>query len=134
MGEISCVLSCVFLHLGSYIMHLGITHMERSKELTQLGIITIGVSIVTEMVAAIVYEIMSCILASTDSLEISNWGSIGIGYLVGKICSSDKPYCTVTTCACGLYWNSMLCERLAGRTGILLKENGQLNCKAVLFC
>ena len=51
-----------------------------------------------------------------------------------KICSSDKPYCTVTTCACGLYWNSMLCERLAGRTGILLKENGQLNCKAVLFC
>ena len=39
-----------------------------------------------------------------------------------KICSSDKPYCTVTTCACGLYWNSMLCERLAGRTGILLIE------------
>ena len=30
-------------------------------------------------------------------------------------------HCTVTTCACGLYWNSMLCERLAGRTRILLK-------------
>ena len=39
-----------------------------------------------------------------------------------KICHSDKPHCTVTTCACGLYRNSMLCERLAGRTGILLKK------------
>ena len=89
MGEISCVLSCVFLHLGSYIMHLGITHMERLKELTRLGIITIGVSIVTEMVAAIVYEIMSYILVSTDSLEISNWGSVGIGIafiIVSLIC------------------------------------------------
>ena len=64
-------------------------NMERSKELTRLGIITIGVSIVTEMVAAIVYEIMSCILASTDSLEISNWGSVGIGIafiIVSLIC------------------------------------------------
>ena len=89
VGEISCVLSCVFLHLGSYIMHLGITHMERSKELTQLGIVTIGVSIVTEMVAAIVYENMSYILVSTDSLEISNWGSVGIGIafiIVSLIC------------------------------------------------
>ena len=51
-----------------------------------------------------------------------------------KICHSDKPHCTVASGACDLYWNPMLCERLAGRTGILLKENGQLNCKAVLFC
>ena len=37
-----------------------------------------------------------------------------------KICHSDKPHCTVTSGACGLYWNPMLCERLEGRTGILL--------------
>lgn len=70
-------------------LDLGITHMERSKELTQLGIITIGVSIVTEIVAAIVYEIMSYILVSTGSLEISNWGSVGIGIafiIVSLIC------------------------------------------------
>ena len=40
-----------------------------------------------------------------------------------KICHSDKPHCTVTTCICGLYWNSMLCERLDDRTGIFLKSN-----------
>lgn len=40
-----------------------------------------------------------------------------------KICYSDKPYCAITSCACGLYRNLMLCERLAGRTGILLKFN-----------
>ena len=40
-----------------------------------------------------------------------------------KICYSDKPYCAITSCACGLYRNPMLCERLAGRTGILLKFN-----------
>ena len=34
-------------------------------------------------------------------------------------------YCAATTYACDLYWNPMLCERLSGRTGILLKENGQ---------
>ena len=33
----------------------------------------------------------------------------------------DKPYHAVATGACDLYWNSMLCERLAGRTGILLR-------------
>ena len=38
-----------------------------------------------------------------------------------KICYSDKPYCAITSCACGLYRNPMLCERLAGRTGILLR-------------
>ena len=64
-------------------------NMERSKELTRLGIITIGVSIVTEMVAAIVYEIMSFIFVNTDSLEIGNWGSVGIGItfiVVSLIC------------------------------------------------
>ena len=50
-----------------------------------------------------------------------------------KIYHSDKPYCTATSGACGLYRNPMLCERLSGRTRILLKENGQLKCKAVLF-
>ena len=39
-----------------------------------------------------------------------------------KICHSDKPHCTVTSGACGLYRNPMLCERLAGRTGILLNK------------
>ena len=39
-----------------------------------------------------------------------------------KICHTDKPHCTVTAGACDLYWNPMLCERLAGRTGILLKQ------------
>ena len=29
--------------------------------------------------------------------------------------------CTVTTWSCGLYRNPMLCERLAGRTRILLR-------------
>ena len=37
-----------------------------------------------------------------------------------KICHSDKPHCTVTSGACGLYWNPMLCEKLAGKKGILL--------------
>ena len=44
-----------------------------------------------------------------------------------KIYHSDKPYYTVTSGACGLYWNPMLCERLTRRTRILLKENGQPN-------
>lgn len=64
-------------------------NMERSKELTRLGIITISVSIVTEVVAAIVYEIMSFIFVNTDSLEIGNWGSVGIGItfiIVSLIC------------------------------------------------
>ena len=64
-------------------------NMERAKELTRLGIITIGVSIVTEVVAASVYEIMSFIFVSTDSLEIGNWGSVGIGIafiIVSLIC------------------------------------------------
>ena len=38
-----------------------------------------------------------------------------------KICHSDKPHYTVASCARGLYRNPMLCERLAGRTRILLK-------------
>ena len=38
-----------------------------------------------------------------------------------KICYSCKSYHAVATGACDLYWNSMLCERLAGRTGILLR-------------
>ena len=42
-----------------------------------------------------------------------------------KICHSDKPHCTVTTCICGLYWNSMLCKRLARRAGILLRKTGE---------
>ena len=46
-----------------------------------------------------------------------------------KIYHSDKPYCTATSGACGLYRNPMLCKRPVGRTEILLKENGQLNCK-----
>ena len=43
-----------------------------------------------------------------------------------KIYPSDKPHCTVTSGACGLYRNHMLCERLAGKTRTLLKINGQL--------
>lgn len=64
-------------------------NMERAKELTRLGIITIEVSIVTEMVAAIVYEIMSFIFVNTDFLEIGNWGSVGIDItfiIVSLIC------------------------------------------------
>ena len=37
-----------------------------------------------------------------------------------------KSHYAIITGACGLYWNQMLYERLVGRTGILLKENGQL--------
>ena len=40
-----------------------------------------------------------------------------------KICLSDKPYCTVASGVGDLYRNPVLCERLAGRTGILLKFN-----------
>ena len=39
-----------------------------------------------------------------------------------KICSFDKPHSTVTSGAGDLYRNPMLCERLAGRTRILLKQ------------
>ena len=37
---------------------------------------------------------------------------------------SERKYCTVASGACALYWNPMLCERLAGRTRILLKQKG----------
>ncbi len=40
-----------------------------------------------------------------------------------KICLSDKPYCTVASGVGDLYRNPVLCERLAGRTGIFLKSN-----------
>ena len=50
-----------------------------------------------------------------------------------KICHSDKSHCTVTSCACDLYWNPMLCERLVGRKGILLNENRQLKIRAACF-
>ena len=50
-----------------------------------------------------------------------------------KICHSDKPLCTTTSCACGLYRNPMLCERLAGRKRILLNENRQLKIRAACF-
>ena len=39
-----------------------------------------------------------------------------------KICYSDKPHCTAISGECGLYRNKMLCERLAGRTRVLLKQ------------
>ena len=39
-----------------------------------------------------------------------------------KINHSYKPHSTVTSGTCALYRNPMLCERLAGRTGILLKQ------------
>ena len=38
-----------------------------------------------------------------------------------KICPSDKPYCTVASGVGDLYRNPVLCERLAGRTRILLR-------------
>ena len=40
-----------------------------------------------------------------------------------KICYSCKYHHTVAIGACDLYWNSMLCERLDGRTWIFLKSN-----------
>ena len=43
-----------------------------------------------------------------------------------KICHSNKSHCTTTSDACDLCRNPMLCERLAGRTRILLKGNGQV--------
>ena len=39
-----------------------------------------------------------------------------------KINYSDKPHYVATSGTCGLYRNPMLCERLAGRTRILLKQ------------
>ena len=39
-----------------------------------------------------------------------------------KINYSDKPHYVATSGTCGLYRNPMLCERLAGRMGILLKQ------------
>ena len=42
-----------------------------------------------------------------------------------KICYSCKYHHTVAIGACDLYWNSMLCERLDGRTGILLRKDGR---------
>lgn len=54
-------------------------NMERAKELTRLGIITIGVSIGTEIVAEIIYEIMSFLFGNVGSLNIGNWGSVSVG-------------------------------------------------------
>ena len=76
-------------------------------------------SIISEIVYWLIVAIVMGIL-----FIITGFLIIGIGYQVGKICPSDKPHCTVTSCACGLYWNPMLCERLAGRTGILLSRSG----------
>ena len=42
-----------------------------------------------------------------------------------KICYFYKSHYTIITGACGLYWNQMLCERLDGRTGILLRKDGR---------
>ena len=42
-----------------------------------------------------------------------------------KICYFYKSHYTIITGACGLYWNQMLYERLAGRTGILLRKETQ---------
>ena len=39
-----------------------------------------------------------------------------------KINHSDEPYSTVTSCACGLYRNPMLCERLEDITKTKRKQ------------
>ena len=103
------------------------------------------------IVSGIVYWLIAAIVMGILFI-ITGFLIIGIGYQVGKnlpeillgyhqhyggnneysyrnllgrmdkICHSDKPHCTVTTCICGLYWNSMLCKRLARRAGILLRK------------
>ena len=40
-----------------------------------------------------------------------------------KLDCSSEEYLTIDEGLCGLYWNQMLCERLAGRTGILLRTD-----------
>lgn len=59
-------------------------NMERAKELTRLGIITISVSLGTEVVVGLIYEIMSFIFGNASSLNIGNWGStsVGIAFIV----------------------------------------------------
>ncbi len=52
--------------------------------------------------------------------DTNEYGYRNLFWRMDKICYSDKPHCTVTSCAGGLYRNQMLCERLVGRTRILL--------------
>ena len=78
---------CAFFMI-KYYQPDGTNRTNRGRQTTFIYV-TLRVSIVTEIVAAIVYEIMSYILVSTDSLEISNWGSVGIGIsfiIVSLIC------------------------------------------------
>ena len=63
------------------------------------------------------WDILSIIVAITSAAIVIYFGE----WI--KICYSCKSYHAVATGACDLYWNSMLCERLAGRTGILLNWN-----------
>lgn len=64
-------------------------NMERAKELTRLGIITISVSIGTEIIAGIIYEIMSFIFGNAGSLDVGNGGSVSVGIafiIISLIC------------------------------------------------
>ena len=45
----------------------------------------------------------------------NEYGYRNLLWRMDKICHSTKPHCTVTSCACGLYRNPMLHERLAGK-------------------
>ena len=83
------------------------------------GQLSNGIS--NSIISGIVYWLIAAIVMGILFL-ITGLLIVGIGYQVGKIWYSDKPHCTVTSGAFGLYWNPMLCERLAGRTGTLLKN------------
>ena len=60
------------------------------------------------------------------SNEISNSIISGIVYWLIAAIVMGTLFIIVTSGACGLYRNHMLCERLAGKTRTLLKINGQL--------
>lgn len=56
-------------------------NFERAKELQLLGILTICIPIGTNLVAAVVYEVISYIYGNVASLDLGNIGSISLGIM-----------------------------------------------------
>ena len=67
-------------------------------------------------------DCMLQILFSSPYGGYNEYSYCNLFWRLDKICYFYKSHYTIITGACGLYWNQMLCERLAGRTGILLRK------------
>ncbi len=60
-------------------------------------------------------------------------GGCNLLWRIDKDNITDKSPVSLFTCTSGICWNPMVCKRMAGNKGILLKENGQTQFEAVRF-